>query len=49
VDKPKEVINSEKTILEMQTKVVRLFHALSDKNFNDEVIGFGQPEAEEKA
>jgi coproporphyrinogen III oxidase len=37
VDKPKEVINSEKIILEMQSKVLTLFHALSDKNFNDEV------------
>ena len=37
MDKPKEVINSEKIILEMQSKVLTLFHALSDKNFNDEV------------
>ena len=37
MNKPKEVINSEKIILEMQSKVVTLFHALSDKNFNDEV------------
>ena len=37
MNKPKEVINSEKIILEMQAKVVRAFHAISDKNINDEV------------